>query len=112
MTLFGLKNVVWLGIQAIAAAATRGVFGGGLNSDVMDYITIATEGDATEFGDLTVARRFLAGVSSGIRGVFGGGLTGSNSDVMDYITIATEGNAYEFGELTVARNSLAGVNGS
>jgi len=42
------------------------VFGGGStgsNSDVMDYITIATEGNATEFGELTVARNSLAGVN-------------------------------------------------
>jgi hypothetical protein len=32
----------------------------------MDYITIATTGNATNFGNLTVARRGLAGVSGTI----------------------------------------------
>ena len=40
----------------------RGVFMGGWPngnplSNIIDYITIATTGDATDFGDLTVARR-------------------------------------------------------
>jgi hypothetical protein len=52
----------------------RGVFGGGGEdagtSNVMDYITIATTGNATDFGDLTVAVMRLAGVSNGSRGVF------------------------------------------
>jgi hypothetical protein len=38
----------------------RGVFSGGLStgfviSNVIDYITIATTGNATDFGDLTVS---------------------------------------------------------
>jgi hypothetical protein len=49
----------------------RGVFGGGNPSGgtgttytaVMDYITIATTGNATNFGNLTLARQFLAGSS-------------------------------------------------
>jgi hypothetical protein len=72
----------------------------------MDYITIPTTGNATDFGDLTAARYGLAGASSGFRGVFGGGNTyplASYSDVMDYITIATTGNAVDFGDLTVTR---------
>ena len=77
----------------------------------MDYITIATTGNATSFGNLTLARYFLAGVSSATRGVFGGGTTGAVSAVMDYITIATTGNATTFGNLTVARYGLAGVSG-
>ena len=104
--------------KAIGAAKAfvpdRGVFGGGYATAataVMDYITIATTGNATNFGNLTVARGYLAGVSSGTRGVFGGGTTGSNSAVMDYITIATTGNAVNFGNLTVARQSAAGVSG-
>ena len=48
---------------------TRGVFGGGATTSapavslIMDYITIATTGNATTFGNLTVARYAAAGVS-------------------------------------------------
>ena len=60
----------------------RGVFGDGYtgsNSNVIDYITISSTGNATDFGDLTVARQGLAATSNGTtgRGVFGGGYSGS-----------------------------------
>jgi len=42
-----------------------GLFGGGTGgTDVIDYVTIATTGNATDFGDLTVARYRLAGCSN------------------------------------------------
>lgn len=49
--------------------SNRGVFGGGrdsgaVNSDVMDYVTITSIGDATDFGDLTYARYFIAATSN------------------------------------------------
>ena len=92
---------------------TRGVFGGGHALNVIDYITIATLGNATDFGDLTAVKNNLAGVSNGTRGVFGGGeITGVESNIMDYITIATTGNAIDFGDLTVTRRGIAGVNSS
>jgi hypothetical protein len=46
----------------------RGIFGGGytgVHSNVIDYITITTTGNATDFGDLTVARYGAGGVSNG-----------------------------------------------
>ena len=67
----------------------------------IDQITISTTGNATDFGNLTVARTEAAGLSSSTRGVFGGGLVGSTSrtDVIDYVTIASSGNATDFGNL-------------
>lgn len=51
------------------ADATRGLFGGGrigTNTKVIEYITIQNENnDATDFGELTVARR---GIASGVQG--------------------------------------------
>jgi hypothetical protein len=87
------------------------LFGGGdsgAKSNVIDYVTIATTGNATDFGDLTVARYSPAGCSSSTRGLFGGGdSSGAYSNVIDYVTIATTGNATDFGDLTVARGYLA-----
>ena len=90
--------------------ATRGVVGGGQSAIVntMDYITIATTGNATDFGDLTQARYGLASVNSDTRGVFAAGYSGSYHNIMDYITILTTGNATDFGDLT-AVYSIAGV---
>jgi len=78
-------------------------------TNVIDYITITSAGNATDFGDLTVARYALAACSNGIdgRGVFGGGWTDSMVNDIDYVMIATLGNATDFGDLTVARYGLA-----
>ena len=44
--------------NAVDAASARGVFGGGLtpsNVNTIDYVTIASTGNANDFGDLTQA---------------------------------------------------------
>ncbi len=64
----------------------------------MEYITIASTGDATDFGDLTDARRYISGCSSSVRGVFYCGNQPSGSEVIDYITIASTGDATDFGD--------------
>ena len=88
-----------------------GVFGGGYdgsNKNIIDYVTISTPSNATDFGDLTVARRYLAATSNGTndRGIFGGGYDGSDKNIIDYVTISNLGNATDFGDLTVARRCL------
>ena len=78
---------IWLQIHTFSPnldGGARGCFGGGEVSpttDTIDYITIPTAGDAIDFGDLTVSRRFAVGASSRNRGLFSGG--GSNEDVID-----------------------------
>ena len=107
-TLEFYNGTSWLTIsQSSVVLNARGVFGGGAPgpSNVLDYITIASVGNATDFGDLTVARAYPSACSSSTRGVFGGGLTITNT--VDYITIATTGNATDFGDLTQARAFLA-----
>jgi hypothetical protein len=100
----------------VGTGAIRGLFGGGNTgsySNVIDYVTIASTGNATDFGDLTVARDRLAACSSSTRGLFGGGYISSiASNVIDYITISTAGNATDFGDLTVARYGLAACSSS
>ena len=72
----------------------------------MEYVTIASTGDVTDFGNLTTARYDTASVSNKIRGVTGGGATPSVSDIMDYITIASTGNAADFGDLIAVRRGI------
>ena len=92
-------------------AGVRGVFGGGSSTNVIDYISIGSLGNTTDFGDLTTVRNSLTSCSSSTRGVFGGG--GPFLNVIDYITIATTGNAIDFGDLTVGRsNGLAACSSS
>ena len=92
-----------------------GVFGGGQTPTIVntiDYITIATTGNTTDFGDLTSTNFYTGACSSSTRGVFGGGSTPTTVNTIDYITIATNGNASDFGDLTVARYALAACSSS
>lgn len=85
----------------------------------IDYVTIATPGNASDFGDVTAARRPAGNIqiSNGTRGVFAGGWLARTSsgaadvytNVIDYITIATPGNATDFGDMVTAGNRGAGV---
>ena len=86
-----------------AANVTRAVTAGGYcnscgqnTQNTMDYVTVATLGDAHDFGDATTQRWGNHGVASETRIVFSTG--GYNAaSLMDYITIATLGNAQTFG---------------
>jgi len=92
---------------------TRGIVAGGDPdsglTNVIQFVTISTTGNATDFGDLTQARSISAmgQVSSATRSVFAGGITPSASDVIDYVTTATTGNATDFGNLSVSTGYLA-----
>ena len=72
-------------------------------SNEMDYITIASTGNATDFGDLTVNRRSGSACSNGSRGIaMGGEKSGGVEDTIDYWTFASAANAVEFCNLTDA----------
>jgi hypothetical protein len=81
-------------------------------SNIIDFITIATTGDATDFGDLTAARRAPGACSSSTRGVFGGGYVSDAVNTIDYITIASTGNAVDFGDLTANTQSPSATSSS
>ena len=95
------------GDTAYRGGRGRGVFGGGYSSSphasqqVMDYVTIATLGNAADFGDLTVARSAKSGGASSTRGIFLSGRFYPNNwyNIIDYITISSTGNAFDFGDL-------------
>ena len=86
---------------------TRGVFGGGYNPtntngiNVIDYITMATTGNASDFGDLTSAGYGICGTGTGTgdRGLFAGGYPSGRYNKLEYITVSTTGNATTFGSI-------------
>ena len=94
-------------IAGVSGTNGRGCYGGGnegpgspttkINS--IDYVTIATTGNAQDFGDMTDSRSSAAGMSNGTRGVWAGGYESGALDMMDYITIASTGNATDFGDM-------------
>ena len=91
------------------SSPTRMVFGGGiynpaptaLRTNLVDFVTISTLGDASDFGDLTRAPSHHDAGSNAIRGIFVQGLEGTPqapTNTLDYVTIATLGNAVDFGD--------------
>ena len=99
--------------------STRGVFVGGINQytspypsgtapssyvNTMDYITMASLGNATDFGDsISSASAHNSATSSSTRGVYTISYNGSsNSAELYYITISTTGNGQSFGNLAMA----------
>ena len=112
-----------IGVRCTGAAgasnATRGLFGGGNHGSsptitaTIQYIEMASLGNAGDFGDLTVARDSGSAGSSATRGVWAGGRTGPPASealqsVMDYIEIPTLGNAVDFGNLQAATRYNSG----
>jgi len=85
--------------------------GGGLaDSNNIEYLTIASTGNGTEFGDLLVAGVTKAGGSgNGIRGLYVGGQlpSYSSTDQIQYLTVATTGNTTDAGNLDRAANLTA-----
>ena len=82
----------------------------GASNNTMQYVTIATPGDATDFGDMTIEQYYHACHSNGSRAVSGGGYNGSTYvNTLQYATIGTAGNGTDFGDLTQARAFLGGA---
>ena len=113
-TFTGTSGIVMpSGDTAYRGGRGRGVFGGGYGSspypdmNTMDYVTIATLGNAHDFGDLSVKRSAKPGGSSSTRGCFIAGRfspAASFYNVIDYITISSTGNAFDFGDLVHTAN--------
>ena len=92
-----------------AGSPVRGVFAGGFGGpsptstfyNVIDFVNIATIGNAQDFGDLTQGKAWTAACSNATRMIIGGGVTGPNTAVSEteYLTIASGGNAVIFGDL-------------
>jgi hypothetical protein len=107
------------GGHAAFSSSTRGVVGGGAIYgpdapaytlyNTIEYVTIASTGNAQDFGDLTGANNYLSGTSNSTRGIFNQGTNPSYVNTIQYVTIASTGNAQDFGD---AINSSFAYNNS
>ena len=94
---------------AAFSSSTRGVVGGGAiyaNSaytliDTIEYVTIASTGNAQDFGDLTGVNNYLSGTSNSVRGIFNQGTSPTYLNTIQYVTIASTGDAQDFGDLSM-----------
>ena len=89
---------------------------GQLYGNAIDYITIASLGDMSNWGELShTGRQLNAGCESTTRGIIGGGYGGktpSDNSVVDtiqYITFASQGNSEFFGSLSSTRRNINAV---
>ena len=92
--------------SGICADETRGLYMGGITSgnsfayDTIEYLTIQTTGNGTDFGDMDNGRSGVSACSNGTTGVIMGGFaypTGPSTQYMQKVTIQTTGNATDFG---------------
>jgi Concanavalin A-like lectin/glucanases superfamily len=109
----------WAEVQSSSPnlnGGARGVFGcsnaASGNVNTIDFITISSTGNASDFGDLTQARYISGACSSSTRGVFGGGVAPGVLNTIDFITISSTGNAVDFGDLTQERLGPAACSSS
>ena len=92
------------------ASETRGLIGGGYKPaaspsavvDIIEYFTMASQGNTIDFGNLSDARGEVNACSNSTRGMWVGGedIPFADMNILDYIEIATLGNALDFGDLT------------
>ena len=96
------------------ASPTRGVHIGGINapnqgspySNTMEFVTISTLGNATDFGDMQEGRVFCSSASNAVRGIIVGD-SYPITNVITFITIATLGTDEDFGDMYSARDGAA-----
>ena len=81
--------------RGVAACGQKGPSFAAVNT--IEYVTIASTGNANDFGDLSTVRTIVAPAASSTRGLFAGGHDTTN--VIDYITVSTLGDALDFGDL-------------
>ena len=103
---------------AMGSSETRGLFAGGQHPspftffNIIDFVTIASTGNASNFGDLSRQVRSHGGAESTTRGVFFGGTFPAVHDEIDFVTFSTTGNATDFGDLTDERDNVKGSSSS
>ena len=93
-------------------SSTRGLFAGSYTPNVafgrddINFVTISSTGNTTDFGTLsTVTFGQMSASSNSTRGIFAGGYGGSpdSQNTIQFVTIASTGNTTDFGDLTNPR---------
>ena len=77
------------------------------NTNKIEYITIASLGNAVDFGDAGVAARHAGGTSDCRRAVVTAGAPGYAGSI-SYVQIATTGDAVDYGDQFQTRRGMAG----
>jgi hypothetical protein len=86
--------------------------GGNPIVNTIQKFSFTSDENATDVGDLTIARQSPSGQSSNISGYTSGGYGGGNRNTIDKFSFASGGNASDVGDLTVARQHSTGQSSS
>ena len=108
------------GTGSNTGTGTRGLIEGGYDADsssgqdrtnIIDFITLSTLGNAQDFGDMTVGASSAGATASRTRFIKAGGYMQGNylGDVIEFNTFASTGNATDFGNLLEANEASSGV---
>ena len=105
------SNLMYNGIGY--SNSTRGIIHGGRDvngnmNNLIQFITIATTGNSSDFGDTAVSAMHQMGGSSPTRGVVGAGYNPSVTNAMEFVNIMSLGNASDFGDCTARDEVLGG----
>ena len=74
---------------------------------MIDYVTIATTGNAIDFGDLVDSTYHSSSATNSTRALrIGGNQAPGASNSIEFLTIMTTGNGQDFGDLTYATRGV------
>ena len=104
--------------MACASRARAFAVGGFLGSsptnytNILDMVTIASTGNATDFADAHRQTGQAASVASSTRAVTGGGVysgsNGATNNNIDFFTMASQANGLDFGDLPITSRGVSG----
>ena len=116
---FGNLTVARNSSYGSSSNGVRGIWCSGVGppgntvKNVIDYVTIASLGDASDFGDLSGASYNTSSCANDTRACIGKGLAGaSRLNVIEYIQFDSPANSNDFGDLTVARDICGALSGT
>ena len=80
--------------------------GGGTGQNIIDKFSFVAGGNATDVGDLTLARREMSGSSSQTHGYVSGG--GDSGNFIEKYSFSTNGNSIDIGDLLLVFKNHSG----
>ena len=100
---FGTRGLVFQGLTYPSAPSSTYL-------NTIEFITVATKGNATDFGDLISKANSGAGAGNLTRGIQVSGNDPSGAtNVIQFVTIATTGDAQDFGDVGYERCNAGAV---
>ena len=125
------NGLVWLEFEASSeelgdqnnsnssgGTGTRGLFFSGYKpaattlTNIINYVSISTLGDAQDFGDMLNNRQDSAALASSTRACQASSYIAGRSNIIEFVTISSTGDAQNFGDLVVAHNRRSPLSNS